>query len=52
MTIAKWTGHQQDSRYHAARFNEKGCLPVWAGDALSVLCGPVNWPGHGTTDEA
>jgi hypothetical protein len=23
------TGAQQDSRYRAARFNEKGCLQVW-----------------------
>jgi len=31
MTTAKWTittGAQQDSRYPAARFNEKGCLQV------------------------
>jgi hypothetical protein len=43
MTTAKWTintGEQQDFRYPAARFNEKWCLPVWGGDALtSVLCG-------------
>jgi len=40
MTTAKWTmstGEQQDVRYSAARFNEKGCLPVWGGDALSTL---------------
>jgi hypothetical protein len=38
MTPAKWTinpGEQQDLHYPAARFNEKGCLPVWGGDALS-----------------
>jgi len=51
MTIAKWTGDQQDLRYGPVRFNEKGCLPVWGGDALSVPCGPVHWPVHGTTDE-
>jgi hypothetical protein len=37
MTTAKWTidtEEQQDLRYRAARFNEKGCLPVWGGDAL------------------
>jgi hypothetical protein len=28
------SGVQQDSRYPAARFNEKGCLQVWGGDAL------------------
>jgi hypothetical protein len=31
------TGAQQDSRYPAARFNEKGCLQVWVGDALIHL---------------
>jgi len=25
---------QQDLHYPAGRFNEKGCLPVWGGDAL------------------
>jgi hypothetical protein len=38
MTTAKWTintGEQQDLHYLAARLNEKGCLPVWGGDALS-----------------
>jgi hypothetical protein len=37
MTTAKWTistEEQQDLRYRAARFKEKGCLPVWGGDAL------------------
>jgi hypothetical protein len=32
MTSGKWTvntGEQQDLRYPAARFNEKGCWPVW-----------------------
>jgi len=32
MTTAKWTistGEQQDLRYPAAGFNEKGWLPVW-----------------------
>jgi hypothetical protein len=36
-TTAKWTintREQQNLRYRAARFNEKGCLPVWDGDAL------------------
>jgi hypothetical protein len=28
------TGAQHESRYPAARFNEKGCLQVWGGDAL------------------
>jgi len=28
------TGAQQDLRYPAPRFNEKGCLPVWGGDAV------------------
>jgi hypothetical protein len=38
MTTAKWTintPEQQDLHYPAARFNEKGCLPEWGGDALS-----------------
>jgi hypothetical protein len=26
------TRAQEDSRYRAARFNEKECLQVWAGD--------------------
>jgi hypothetical protein len=25
--------------YTPARFNEKGCLQVWGGDALSFACG-------------
>jgi hypothetical protein len=39
MTTAKWansTEEQQDLPYSAARFNEKGCLRVWGGDALST----------------
>jgi hypothetical protein len=39
MTTAKWTistGEQQHLHYPAARFNEKGCLLVWGGDALST----------------
>jgi hypothetical protein len=39
MTTAKWTiitREQQHLRYPATRFNEKGCLPVWGGDALST----------------
>jgi len=28
------TGAQQDLRYPAARFNEKGCLQARGGDAL------------------
>jgi hypothetical protein len=32
------TGAQQDSRSPAPRFNEKGCLQVWGGDALNVFC--------------
>jgi hypothetical protein len=28
---------QQHSRYLAARFNEKGYLQVWGGDALTPL---------------
>jgi len=31
-------GAQQDSRYRGARLNEKGCLPVWGGDALTNKC--------------
>jgi len=31
------TGLQQDSRYPDARFDEKGCLQVWCGDALIAL---------------
>jgi hypothetical protein len=26
-----------DARYPGARFNEKGCLQVWGGDALKAL---------------
>jgi len=39
MTTAKWTSIQERSRiqrYPAARFNEKGCLRVWGGHALST----------------
>jgi len=42
MTSAKWTIHtreQQDLRYPAARLNEKGCLPLWGGDALTHYAG-------------
>jgi hypothetical protein len=28
------TGAQQDSHHPTARFNQKGCLQVWGGDAL------------------
>jgi hypothetical protein len=39
MTTAKWTinrGEQQDlEHYPPARFTEKGCVPVWGGDALT-----------------
>jgi len=27
----------QDKCYPAARFNEKGCLQVWGGDALTLV---------------
>jgi hypothetical protein len=41
MTTAKWSiniiGEQQYLRHLAARFNEKGCLTVRGGDALSLL---------------
>jgi hypothetical protein len=43
MITTKWRSidsaeQQQDLRYLAARFNEKGCLPVWGGDdALNPL---------------
>jgi hypothetical protein len=40
MTTAKWTintREQQDLHHSAARFNEKGCLWVWGGDALRCL---------------
>jgi hypothetical protein len=44
MITAKWSiniiGEQQDLRHLAARFNEKGCLPVRGGDALSLLLDP------------
>jgi hypothetical protein len=55
MTTAKWSiniigeqqelryqiiGEQQELRYLAARFNEKGCLPVRGGDALTLLLDP------------
>jgi hypothetical protein len=33
------TGAQQDLRYLAARFIEKGCLQVWAGDTLTTTYG-------------
>ncbi len=33
-------GAQQESRYPAARFNEKGCLQVLGGDALRLLFFP------------
>jgi hypothetical protein len=39
MTTAKWTintREQQDLPYPATIFNEKNCLPVWGGDALST----------------
>jgi hypothetical protein len=42
MTTAKSTtntGVQQDLCYPAARFNEKGYLQVWGGDALTWLAG-------------
>lgn len=29
------TRAEHESRYPAVRFNEKGCLPVWGGHALS-----------------
>ncbi len=31
------TGAEQESRYTAARFNEKGCFKDWGGDALRML---------------
>jgi hypothetical protein len=33
------TGAQQYSRYPAAKFNEKGCLQLWGGDALTTPWG-------------
>jgi hypothetical protein len=40
MITTKWSidsaEQQQDLRYLVARFNEKGCLPVWDGDALTL----------------
>jgi hypothetical protein len=33
------TGAQQDLSYPAARFNEKGCLPVRGGDTLITAYG-------------
>jgi hypothetical protein len=35
------TGVQQNSRYPGARFNEKGCLQVWGGDALKAINLPL-----------
>jgi len=32
-------GAHQDLRYPVARFNEKGCLLVWGGDALMLYFG-------------
>jgi hypothetical protein len=44
MTTAKWSikiiWEQLDLRHLAARFNEKECLPVRGGDALSLLLDP------------
>jgi hypothetical protein len=40
MTTAKWTintREQQDLQYLAERFNQKGWLLVWGGDALMEL---------------
>jgi hypothetical protein len=34
--IAIDTGAQQDSRYRAARLNEKGCLQACGGDPLTI----------------
>jgi hypothetical protein len=45
MTTAKWTINtieQQDLPYSGARYNEKGRLPVWGGDALR--CGNKSLP--------
>jgi hypothetical protein len=39
MNIDTWAQH--DLCYPAARFNEKGCLQVWGGDALSSLT--ITW---------
>jgi len=30
---------------------KRGVCQCGGGDALSVPCGPVHWPVHGTTDE-
>jgi hypothetical protein len=35
------TGAQKDQRYLDARLNEKGCLKVWGGDALSSASPPI-----------
>jgi hypothetical protein len=37
------TGEQQDSRYPAARSNEKEWWQVWGGDALSVHHFTPDW---------
>jgi hypothetical protein len=40
MTTAKWTintREQQDLHYPAARFNDKGCLPVWGWRCSKLL---------------
>jgi hypothetical protein len=48
MTTAKWTintGEQQDlGHYPRARFTEKGCLPVWGGDALRATPQVLSMP--------
>jgi hypothetical protein len=31
------TGEEHELGYPAGRFNEKGCLQVWGGDALRTL---------------
>jgi hypothetical protein len=31
------TEEEHELRYPAARFNEKGCLQVWGGNALRML---------------
>jgi hypothetical protein len=37
MTTAKSTSIVETRMSYTARFNEKGCLQVWGGDALRTL---------------
>jgi len=43
MDINIGSAQQQDVRYRAARFNEKGCLEVWGVEMLLILIGPSSF---------